>query len=174
MRVLKGVVLAGLVLGVVTGAQAQEKLRVGVLDVRKVIFESKPGQAQRVERDKLMKEKRDQIAREESAIRALHEKFEKDKLVLTDKQKEQKQAELKERIAAFQKMSQQAQQEMSKRDNESLAKIDAVLQGIVSEIGKQEKLAFVIDRGQPGVVWVDEPVDITDKVFKAYEAKGGK
>lgn len=173
-RVLTGIVAAALMLGAVVGVQAQDKLRIGVLDVRKVVFESKPGKAHRAEREKLVVQKRDQLAKEEAAIRALQEKFEKDKLMLTDKQKEEKQKEIGDKIGAFQRANQQAQQELSKRDSEALSKIDAVLHGVVTDIAKQEKLSFVIDRNQPGMVWVDDPVDITDKVLKAYEAKVGK
>lgn len=173
-RVLASVLMVALAVGLMTGAQAQEPLRIGVLDVRKVILDSKPGQAHRAERDKLVKERREQIAKEEAAIRALQEKLDKDKLVLTDKQKEQKQKEINDKIAVFQKAAQEAQQDLAKRDNEALARFEAALRGIVGDVAKQEKLSFVIDRNQSGLVWVDEPVDITEKVMKAYEAKSAK
>src|SRR5687767_1469218 len=119
-RVKIGVVGLALVvvLGVTAAAQAQEKLRVGVIDVRKILVESKHGQQSRAELEKMVKERRDKLGKEEASIKALHEKLEKDKLVLNEKQKEQKQKEIQDRVGALKKMSQDAQQEVGKRDTE--------------------------------------------------------
>lgn len=173
-KLLAGLAVWGVLIGAAAAAQAQDPLKIGVVDLRKVVLESKPGQAHRADRDKTIKERSDKLGKEDAAIRAMQEQLEKDKLVLTDKQKEQKQKEIAEKIAALQKASQAAQQEISKRDNEVLKKADALLHSIVAEIGKQEKLSMVVDRNQPGLVWIDAPVDITDKVIKVYETKAGK
>ncbi|HKQ29912.1 MAG TPA: OmpH family outer membrane protein [Burkholderiales bacterium] len=161
-------------LGVAAVAQAQAKLRVGVIDTRKILVESKSGQQSRAELEKMVKERREKLGKEEAAIKALHEKLEKDKLVLNDGQKAQKQKEIEDRVGALKKMSQDAQQEVGKRDSELSSKAGTLLKEIVDGIAKQEKLAMVIDKNQSGVLWVEEQVDITDKALKAYEAKLGK
>jgi outer membrane protein len=122
----------------------------------------------------MVKERREKLNKEEAGVKELQEKFEKDKLVLTDKQKEQKQKEFEERVAALKKLSQTAQQEVAKRDNEISGKASAIVRGIIDEIARQEKLAMVIDKNQSGIFWVAEEVDLTERVLKAYEAKAGK
>jgi outer membrane protein len=173
-KLLASVAVLGVVFGVFNGAAAAQELRIGVVDLRKVVLESKPGQAHRAERDKMVKERRDKLTKEEQSVRAMQEKLEKEKLTLTDKQQEQKRKEIADKIAALQKEAQEAQQEVSQRDSEALKKADVLLHAIVIDIAKQEKLTMVVDRNQPGLVWINEPVDITDKVLKAYEAKAGK
>jgi outer membrane protein len=173
-KLLASVAVLAVMVGAVDFAAAEEKLRIGIVDLRKIVLESKPGQAHRAERDKIVKERREKLAKEEQAVRGLQEKLEKDKLVLTETQQEQKRKEISDKIAALQKEAQTAQQEVSQRDNEALKKADALLHAIVADIGKQEKLSMVVDRNQPGLVWIDQPVDITDKAMKAYEAKAGK
>jgi outer membrane protein len=169
-KVVVGLTMAA-ALCVTAAASAQEKVRVGVIDVRKVLVESKHGQQSRAELEKMVKERRDKLGKEEAAIKAMHEKLEKDKLVLNEKQKEQKQKEIQDRVGTLKKMSQEAQQEVGKRDNELSAKASSVLREIVDSIAKQEKLTLVIDKNQSSILWVGEEVDITDRVLKAYEAK---
>ena len=159
------------ILGVAAAAQAQEKFRVGIIDTRKILTESKSGQQSRAELEKMVKDRRDKLGKEEASIKAMHEKLEKDKLVLNEKQKEQKQKEIQDKVGALKKMSQEAQQEVSKRDNELSAKAGTLLKEIVSAVARQEKLSMVVDKNQSSVLWVDEEIDITDKVLKAYEAK---
>jgi outer membrane protein len=166
--------MVGMFAAAAGAAQADEKLRIGVLDVRKILLESKSGQAHRAELEKMVKERREKIGKEEAGLKALQEKLEKDMLVMTDKQKEQKRKEFDDRVGALKKMSQDAQQEVAKRDNEISGKASAMVRDIVDEIAKQEKVALVVDKNQAGIVWVAEEVDLTDKVLKAYEAKTAK
>lgn len=172
-NVVTGLLIA-VALCVTTAVTAQDKLRAGVIDVRKIMTESKIGQQYRAELEKMAKERRDKLGKEETAIKALHEKLEKDKLVLNDKQKEQKQKEIEDKVAALKKMAQEAQQEMGKREAELSQKASASLRDVAEVIAKQEKFSMVIDKNQPVIVWVEEQVDITDKVMKAYDAKGAK
>jgi outer membrane protein len=152
---------------------AQEKLRVGIVDISKIMAESKIGKEYRGELDKMTKDRRDKLGKEEAAIKALHEKLEKDKLVLNDKQKEQKQKEIEDKVVALRKQVQEAQQEVGKREAELSQKATVSLREVVAVIAKQEKLPIVIDKNPP-IVWAEEEVDITDKVMKAYDAKGVK
>jgi len=152
-------------------AHADEGLRVGVIDVRKVLIETKPGQQYRVELEKMVKERRDKLGKDEAVIKSLQEKFEKDKLVLSDQQKEQKKKEIDDKIVTYQKAAQEADQEVKKRDHEILDKASAAVNEIVAQIAKQEKLAMVVERNQTLILWLNEPIDITERVAKAYEAK---
>jgi len=163
----------GCLCGLGTAAQAEDK-RIGVVDLRKVVIDGKAGQQSRAELEKMVKEKRDKLAKDDAAIKKLQEAYEKDQLTFTDKQKEQKQKELEEKMRAMQKTMQDAQQEVNKRENELSQKARAIVGDIIADIAKQEKLAMVVDKNQPGIVWLDEPVDITERVAKAYEAKSGK
>jgi outer membrane protein len=152
-------------------AQAQDKLRIGVLDIRKVLFESKPGKQQGSEIEKMVKERRDKLAKEDSNIKLLYEKLEKDKLTMTDKQKEQKQKEIDDKKTALQKSAQEAEQQVAKRRNELLSDASKVVQEIIADVAKKEKLSMVIGKNESGIFWVEETVDITEQVANAYEAK---
>ncbi len=156
-------------LGLAGAAQA-DKLRVGVIDVEK-IQSSKLGQQHRAEIEKMVKERQEKLGKEDKAVKDLNDKYEKDKLTLTDKQKEAKEQEIQQRLNALKKMVQDAQQQVRARETQIAGEADKVVGDIVNTIAKEDKRAIVIAKHQPGVFWVEEEVDITERVLKAYDAK---
>jgi outer membrane protein len=166
------IVMVGL-LGAMATAQA-EGFRVGVVDVRKVLTEGKSGLQYRATIEKMVKERQDKITKEDVKLRALREDLEKNSLVLSDAQKEQKRKEIDEKVKLLRQMSRDAEDEVKKRESEILGAASKVLRGILDEIAKQEKVAIVVDKAQSGFLWAQEDVDLTEKVMKAYEAKAPK
>ncbi len=153
---------------------AEEKFRVGIVDMRKVLVESQAGKRAKDELGKLFKQKQEQVAREEQQLKGMQEAFEKDQLLMTDEQKKKKQEEFQQKLAAFQKMSQDAQRELGQKDQEFTRQAVTEIRPIVQEIAKAEKVKIVYERSEGSVLYVEESVDLTDKVIKAYDAKAGK
>lgn len=157
------------------GVQAQEKIRVGIVDGRKVLFESAPGKQFRAEMEKMVKDRQTKLSEEEKKIKALRDAAERDKLLLTDKQKEEKRQELEQKFADYQKMRQEMQKQLADHESGITREMSRRINDVVAQVAKEEKLTLVLDKSQPtGIVWVEEPIDITARVLKAYEAKAGK
>ena len=153
---------------------AEEKFRVGIVDMRKVLVESQTGKRAKEELGKLFKQKQEQVAKEEQQLKSMQEAFEKDQLLMTDEQKKKKQEEFQQKLAAFRKMSQDAQRELGQKDQEFTRQAVTEIRPIVGEIAKAEKVKIVYERSEGSVLYVEEAVDMTDKVIKAYDAKAGK
>jgi outer membrane protein len=100
--------------------------------------------------------------------------YEKDQLILSDDQKKQKQKDFQDRVNALQKMSQEAQRELGQKDQEFTRKAVVEIRPIVEEVAKAEKVRIVYERGEQSVLYVEEAVDLTAKVLKAYDAKSAK
>ncbi len=173
-RVVMSLLLMGSLIGVAGAAPAQDKVRIGVVDVRKVMLESEPGKRFRTELEKMMQDERSKLTKEDESLKKLQEQYEKDKLTMTDKQKQEKQKQIEEKAGSLRKAAQEAQQRVAKRDTELSGGATKIVQEAISDVARQEKLAMVIDKNQNGIYWVDDPVDITDRVIKAYEVKAKK
>ncbi len=153
---------------------AQEKFRVGIVDMRKVLVESQAGKRVKDEMGKLVKQKQDELIKQEQQLKGLQEAYEKEQLLMTDEQRKKKQDEMQQKLAALQKQSQEAQRELGKKDQEFTRKAVGEIRPIVEEIAKAEKVKIVYERGESSVLYVEESVDLTDKVIKAYDAKTAK
>ena len=154
--------------GVVSAA---EKPTVGYVNLHKVLLESKVGKRNKAELDKLIKEKESMISGEEAKLQAMQQAFQKEQLLLTDAQKQEKQKAFQEKAEAYQKMVGEAKQAVSKKDNEFASKSVADIKVIVADLAKDMKLHLVLDASAGSVLYAEEGMDLTQKVIEKYDAK---
>jgi len=96
----------------------EDSLRLGYVDMREVLAQSKAGKRVQARLEKLIKQKKSALAKEEQAIKTLREHYQKEQLTFTEKQKQQKQQEFQQKLEAFQKMQAEAQREVRQIDAE--------------------------------------------------------
>jgi len=154
--------------GVVSAA---EKPTVGYVNLHKVLLESKVGKRNKAELDKLIKEKESMISGEEAKLQAMQQAFQKEQLLMTDVQKQEKQKAFQEKAEAYQKMVGEAKQAVSKKDNEFASKSVADIKVVVADIAKEMKLHLVLDASAGSVLYAEEGMDLTQKVIEKYDAK---
>lgn len=153
---------------------AEDGVKIGYVDLRKVLTESKAGKQHKAEMEKLIKQKQDQLSKEEQKLRDLQQSLEKEKLVLTEAQRQEKQQQFQQRVQDFQRQRAEAQQELSQRDNQFTQRAVADIQDIIREIAKQEKLILVFEKNDMPVLYAADGPDLTEKVLQRYNARPGK
>jgi outer membrane protein len=158
-------VLAGLALS----APVLADVKVGYVDVRAVLTESKAGKQHRADLEKYIKDKQAVIKKEEEKLNSLKQAFEKDALTLSDAQKQQKQREFQEKVQAFQKMAQDADRELRQKDTEFTNQSIESIRAIVAEVAREEKMNLVIGRGE--VLYADDGMDLTVKVTQKFDSR---
>lgn len=174
---MKSLVITAWIAGalVLSGAaQAADKVRIGYVDLRQVVVESKHGQQHKAEMEKAIKAKQEEIGKEEKKLQALKESYEKDQLAMSESQKQTKQKELETKFQALQKMAGDAQNELRKRDAEFTNKSLGEVREIISEVAKAEKIALVFEKTELSVLYAEDGLDLTQKVLQKYEAKTKK
>lgn len=149
--------------------QAQETLKIGYVDVRAVLAESKSGKQFRAELDKYVKDKQATLKKEEEKLVTLKQSLEKDALTLSDAQKQQKQKEFQAKVQALQKMAQDADRELRQKDSEYTNKALEQVRQIIAEVAKEENINLVLSRNE--VLFGDEAMNLTAKVTQKYDAR---
>ena len=155
-------------------AQAADKPSIGVVDMRKVLTESKVGKRNEAEFEKLVNEKKAALQSEEQKLQKLQQDFQKEQMVLTDKQKEEKQKEFQGKVDKYRKMQSDAQAIVTKKQGELMGKSVDEIKAIVAGLAKEQGLAVVMDAPGQSVLYAESGVDLTDEVIKKYDAKAGK
>lgn len=150
---------------------AADKPAIGFVDVRKVVMESKIGNKNKVEFEKMIKEKETALTREEEKLKAMQQAFQKDQLLMTEEQKQAKQKAFQEKADAYQKMVKDAKQEVNKKDNEYTAQSLSEVRGIIAGLAKEMKLSLVLEASESGLLYAEEGMDLTAKVLERYNAK---
>lgn len=152
-------------------AVAADQPAIGYVDVRKVLLESKTGGRNKAEFEKMIKEKESALAKEEEKLKAMQEAFQKDQLMMTEDQKKARQRAFQEKAEAYQKMVQNAKQEVGKKDNEYTARALSEIRAIVADLAKDMKLSLVLGVSESGLLYAEEKLDLTQKVIEKYDAK---
>jgi outer membrane protein len=150
---------------------AAEKSAIGYVSLNKVLVESKVGKKSRAELEKLVKEKEAAITQEQQKLQELDKAFQKEQLLLTDAQKQEKQKVFQEKAEAYQKMVIEAKQVVSKKDNEYASKSVADIKAIIADLAREMKLTLVLDASAGSVLYAEEGMDMTQKVLEKYDAK---
>ena len=141
---------------------------IGYVDMRKVLTENKAGAKIKVDLEKEVKARKDALAKEEEKLKALQAAYEKDKLLLSDAQRQEKQKAFQQKLEAYQKQAAQAQRELSQKETEYTKKAVPEIRAIIRELAKEEKLTLVFEKNEiPALYAVDGP-DLTDKVLARY------
>jgi len=152
-------------------AVAAENPSLGYVDLHRALLESKAGKKNKAELDKLIKERKAAIAQEEGKLQAMQQAFQKDQLLMTPQQKQDKQKEFQTRVEAYQKMVKAAEQEVNSKDNEYTAKSLADIRAIVAAIAKERKLTMIFGTSEAGLLYADPGLDLTQQVIQRYDAK---
>ena len=153
------------------GAAAAEVPTIGYVDLRRLLVESKVGQKNKAELDKLVKEKEKLLTSEEGKLQAIQQAFQKDQLLMTDDQKQAKQKEFQEKAEAYQKLVNEAKRDVGKKDNEFASQSLADIKKIIAVVAKEMKLVLVLETSESGVLYAEDGMDLTQKVLERYDAK---
>lgn len=162
-----------LVLGVAT-VRAEDKARIGYVDVRKVLFESKSGKRsqevmQRMEKEKLAVLQREK-AKLDTEVQQLRADLEKNKLIYSQKQVQDKQQAFQEKVQRFQQMQLEARNELGKKGSDLTKNALENIRKIIADVAREQKLMLVFDLASPPL-YAEPGPDITDKVMSIYNSK---
>ena len=171
-------IAAGLATLLMAGAPAAraEGIRIGIVDVAKVLNESDAGKAAKKNLEGRFEElKKDVEAKREAARKA---KDELDSLkVLYDKSKGKEKLKAKEdalqaRAEEYQKAVQDAEKEMRSKEQEMTRSIHKIIEEKVNRIVAEEKIQLLLDAQQGGtVLHFDAALDVTAKVLALVNAE---
>ena len=153
---------------------AADSLKMGYVDMRAVLTESKSGKAHRAELESYIKDKQAALRKEEDKLNAMKQSLEKEQLTLSDKQKQEKQRDFQAKVQAFQKMAGEADQELRKKDADYTNKAVEDIRKIIADLAKSEKISIVLAKTDVTVLYADEGMDLTQKVIDKFDAQSAK
>jgi outer membrane protein len=155
-------------LGAALPAPAEEALRLGYVNVVKVIEQAPQGESvlKKLEaefgpRDKQLRALRDRI-------KALEEELEKNALAQRETDRAGKERELADLRRNLKRDSQEFREDYNVRRNEELGALQKIVYQAIVQVAKEEKYDLVIHEG---AVYAGDRVDITDKVLNRLRAK---
>ncbi|MBM4141250.1 MAG: OmpH family outer membrane protein [Nitrospira sp.] len=147
-------------------SEAADSVKIGVVDLQKVVDESEAGKKATEDLNTLAKSKRSLIDEKGKAIEKLKSELEKQSSVLSDETKKSKNEELEKLFREYQRILQDSDAELRKKDAELKKMILREIFEIAEKFGVEEGYTLVVDKGF--ILYSNKDADITDKLIKKY------
>lgn len=145
------------------GSLAAADLKVGVVDLRKLVDQSAQSQKSQAELKKEFQPKETKLVNEQKELKKLEEKLEKDAAVMSDADKRKTEKELIDRSREFKQEMDKMRQDYGQRANQEMAKIQKVIQEAIQAVAKDQNYDLIL---VDGVAFAKDGLNITDEVEK--------
>lgn len=161
------VVLATLLL--VSAGWAQERVKIGFIDIQRAISESQSGKRAKERFQAQVKKAEGELLKEKQELERLKSDLDKKGPLLKEEERRNLESDLQRRYVNYQRSMQDQQQELRHKEGELTADILKELEKIVNEVGKSEKFTLILERNQ--ILYSDQGIDITNKVIEVYNSR---
>jgi outer membrane protein len=160
----------GLLLGAaICSSAAAADVRVGVVDMQRVLESSKQGQAAQKKLESDLKTAQADIDSKKGDLEKRQAAFSKQKTSLNPDALRSKQEELIS-LEKDLKRSFQDQQDSLRRKNASLVgDLAKKIRKIVDEYGKEKNFTVILERGAQSVLFSDNDIDITEDIISRFD-----
>ncbi len=143
-------------------------VKVGAIDIQKVLNESESGKKAKSDLEGLIKSRQSAIDEKGKNIEKLKTDMEKQASVLSADARKSKEEELEKALREYQRIVQDSQTEIKKKEAELTDTILREIRDLVEKTAEEEGYTLVIEKGM--VLYSSKGVDITDTILKKYDA----
>ena len=144
-------------------------MKVGVMNVQKVLVNSVSGKAAKEKFDQKMQDLQSKFKAEEQELVDMQGEIEKKSSAWSEETKQLKVREFQKKRRELQEKSEDARFELKTLQDKELAPILKALEGVVDTYGKNNSFTIILD-SKAGVIYFSDAVDITDQLVKELDA----
>ena len=154
------------------------ELKVGVVEPQKVLDGTKAGKKIKDSLQDYVKARQKVIDMEEDELKKMEEDLVKQGAVLSPDAKKDKEEKFRQKMVDYQRKVQQLNQEVQVKKKETLDEFNKSLEQVIRGIADKEKITLVVEKGDNGagalIIYSHPSLDLTERVIKELDAKGGK
>jgi outer membrane protein len=146
-----------------------QQIKIGLIDVQRVISESSTGKKAREKFQVQVKKIEADLLRQKQEMEKLKADMDKKGPLLKDDDRKNLEKDLQRKYVTYQQDMRDSQEELQQKERAMTAEILKELETIVNEVGKSEKFTLILERSQ--LLYSDQAVDITAKVVELYNSR---
>ncbi len=148
------------------------KVKIGIVDLHRLINESEVGKKAKAELENLIRSKQVTIDEKGKQIEALKAEIDKQAAVITADAKKAKEEELERFVRDYQRIISDSQAEVKKKEAELTTEILKQAREVINKIAQEGSYSLVLEKADGLVLYFSSGLDITDRVIKKInEAK---
>ena len=163
----QAIVIASVLLFAAQGATAAD-LKLGVMNVQKIIIGCKAGKAAKERFEVKMKDLQSSFTDEEADLKNLQAEIEKKSSAWSEEKKAEKVREFQKSGRELQAKTKDARFEMQQLQDKELEPILKSLEQVVETYGKDQGYTMILD-SKNGVIFFDKTIDVSDNIMKLLD-----
>ncbi len=164
-----------IVLFLATWAFSAEEIKLGAVDLPRVVRESEAGKKGAADLKKLYEKYQAQIRAKEGKLDKLQKALLEKGKSLPPEKRSAKEKELQKKFQEYQEFAKNAQEDIAKKESDLLRPIMESLEKLVKDYGRANGYAAITAKG--GLVYNDgkyEVKDLSDDILRQFDAAGNK
>ena len=150
-------------------APAQAPVRVGFVDIQRVLARSSAGVAAREQLEKEKAAMQRQVDSQRGDIEKLRDELEKKGQLLSVDARREKQEQLERKVRDARRLVDDLQGTLQKKEEALLAKVLQDVSGLIQKVSKDRGYGLVLERQRSSILYATPESDLTDDVLRAYD-----
>jgi outer membrane protein len=153
-----------------TEAAGNDAMKMAVIDVQRLVFESATGK-EVIERLKNLREQKTAEGEGlQQEITDLQQRVAEGRLSLSEDRIADLEKQLEDKMILLRRFSDDADRELQKEQEESFARIERQVMPIISAVGEEQGYTVIFNKFNSGLLFAEEQVDITDLILQRFDA----
>ena len=156
-----------LVLGMLAAQAASAEMKVGFVNVAKVLELAPQAEAARNRIEKEFAPKDRELLQQQKDVRALEDRLVKNAAVLSEAERQRKENEIRAAKRELRREQDEFREDLNLRRSQELSKLQQKVTEVIQSLAKAEKYDLIVS---DGVIFAGKRVDITDKILERLRA----
>lgn len=171
---LTGLVLAGVFVGAGVVPVRAQTVKIGFVDLQRVLVGSKRGQEVLANLQAKKDAKQREIEAQEKEIRQMEANLQKQRDALTEDAKKDREREIRDRTRDLRRAVEDLSRSFTERERDLQQRLIQEVAVVVRAYGKEKGYLLIMEKRLSGVMYGSETVNLTDEMIAAYDASVSK
>ena len=160
--------------GSAAAQQAPGTMRIGYVDIQRVLARSAAGVAAReqLEREKAAMQK--QVDAQRVELEKMRDDLEKKGQLLAPEARRERQDALEKKVRETRRLVDDLQATLQKKEEQLLGKVLSEVSGLIQKVGKDKGYYMVLERQRSSILYATAEADITEDIVHAYDEEAKK
>ncbi len=151
-----------------SGASIGLAAKVGIIDMQAVILNVQEGKDARAALEKDIKAKEGEFTKRREELDKMNKDWQGQAALMSEEARMNKQKEFQEKFMSLRNDEGAFRDDVKKKEQKATQGIAAKVEGIVQKMAKEKALDVVFEVNSAGLLYVNQPVDLTKDVIDQY------
>ncbi len=150
---------------------AEAGIKIGLVDVQRVIAQSQQGKDARGKIEAEARERQKEIDAQEGEIKKMEADLQKQTSLLTPAARRDREEALQKRIRDLRRITEDINRDLAKKEGELANQVLREIAEVVRAYGEEKGYTLIIERSQGGVLYGSKGVDVSDEIIQRLDGR---